>query len=363
MAKTKQNKVERTPDAQMELVEHLAELRSRLFRSIGYLILGMILTYNLFHEIYALFSYPLQPILAHFDSKMLFTNIADPFILRMQVCFIAGITVAFPFITLEIWGFVAPALTEEERKPVKFLAPFSVLLFLAGVATAYAALPACYAWMAQYATDVPNAAIYQEPRTYILLTAKIMLAFGISFELPVVLLFLARIGIITAELMTTYWKQAVIVIFVAAMILTPSNDPLTMTMMAVPMAGLYVLSIGLVKAFEPKEGQDGAPISALITISLAPVAIIAAAGFWLWRSHAFTHIDTTAPRPQQLQNQITANQQQAQKTQDDLQAKLTQILTRMDTLEKENAELRDKIAELKPSPAPSVGTIQKNAHP
>ena len=118
-----------------------------------------------------------------------------------------------------------------------------------------------------------------------MLTVKIVLAFGISFQLPIVLLFLARIGIITADLMTTYWRHATVGIAVAAAVLTPSNDPLTMLMMAIPMAGLYILSIGLVRAFEPKPDGTRAPaIFTMLLVALAPVAIIIAVGFWLSRT-------------------------------------------------------------------------------
>ncbi|MBC7804999.1 MAG: twin-arginine translocase subunit TatC [Akkermansiaceae bacterium] len=343
----------RTTEAQMELVEHLAELRTRLFRAALYLIVGMILAYSFFDPIFALFSYPLQPILEKTSSQYMFTSVVDPFLLQMQVSFIAGITIAFPFITLELWGFVEPALTPEERKPIAFLAPFSILLFLAGIATAYASLPACYGWMAGFLNNIDNVVLNQDPKAYILLTAKIMLAFGIGFELPVVLLFLARIGIINAELMTKYWRQATVAIFVAAATLTPSNDPLTMLMMAVPMAGLYLLSIGLVRAFEPKEGKSGPPISSLILVSLAPVAILGAASFWLWKTQAFNPQLLNKPNIKKVQQQVQQNKVEAKQSIDEVQSKFGEVLTRLDALEKENAELKARLAEVKAQPLPA----------
>ncbi|MBC8134314.1 MAG: twin-arginine translocase subunit TatC [Fibrella sp.] len=345
----------------MELVEHLAELRTRLFRAALYLIVGMILAYSFFDPIFALFSYPLQPILEKTSSQYMFTSVVDPFLLQMQVSFIAGITIAFPFITLELWGFVEPALTPEERKPIAFLAPFSILLFLAGIATAYASLPACYGWMAGFLNNIDNVVLNQDPKAYILLTAKIMLAFGIGFELPVVLLFLARIGIINAELMTKYWRQATVVIFVAAATLTPSNDPLTMLMMAVPMAGLYLLSIGLVRAFEPKDGKSGPPISSLILVSLAPVAILGAASFWLWKTQAFNPQLLNKPNIKKVQQQVQQNKVEAKRSIDEVQSKFGEVLTRLDALEKENAELKARLAEVtaQPLPAPTPNPMSQ----
>jgi hypothetical protein len=139
--------------------------------------------------------------------------------------------------------------------------------------------------MASYIIDLRNVSLIQDTQQYIVLTVKIILAFGLAFQLPLVLLFLARIGLITADLMTTYWRHATVAIAVAAAILTPSNDPLTMLMMAIPMAGLYLLSIGLVRAFEPKaDGSRTPAIFTMVLVALAPIAIIAAVTFWLVRN-------------------------------------------------------------------------------
>jgi len=138
------NRLDHKPEAQMELVEHLTELRSRILRSVAYIVVGMVLTYNLYDYIFSLLAYPLAPILKDYGGVLVLQGIQDAFLLRVQVCFLSGLVVALPLVVLELWGFVAPALTPEERKPVNYLAPFSVLLFLAGVMTAYASLPTAY---------------------------------------------------------------------------------------------------------------------------------------------------------------------------------------------------------------------------
>jgi sec-independent protein translocase protein TatC len=274
------------PDGQMELVEHLAELRARIFRSLAYVAIGMILTYNLIPRFYDLLTRPLAPILTKLHGTLVFGGITQGFLVWMQVCFVSGVALAFPFVVLELWGFIKPALTPEERQPVTYLAPFSVLLFLAGVGTGYACLPATFNWMASYLSDIKGITLLQDAQQYALLTVKIMLAFGIAFQLPMVLLFLARVGIINADLMTKYWRHATVGISVIAAILTPSNDPLTMLMMAVPMAGLYLLSIGLVRAFEPREdGTRALSMATMLLVALAPVSILIAVGYWLWRTH------------------------------------------------------------------------------
>lgn len=271
----------------MELVEHLGELRGRLMRCILYVAVGMVLTYSLFPSIFTLLSQPATPLIERLGGRYVYTTITEPFLLRIQVSLISGLAFAFPFITLELWGFIAPALTPHERKPIFFLAPFSILLFLSGVGMAYASLPAAYRWMLSFVADVPDTTLFQNPLAYLLLTVKILLAFGVAFQLPIVLLFLASVGIINAEIMTKYWRHAIVGISGAAAVLTPSNDPLTMLMMAVPMGGLYVLSIGLVRAFAPKaDGTRSLSFATMILVALAPVGLLAAVGYWLWRSNA-----------------------------------------------------------------------------
>jgi sec-independent protein translocase protein TatC len=317
------------PDGQMELMEHLTELRTRILRCLLYVAAGMVLTYSFFGQIYSLLAYPVMPVMAKTGGQFMFTGVQDAFLLQMQVCLISGLAVALPLVTLEMWGFIEPALTPEERKPVQYLAPFSVLLFIAGLATGYSCLPATFGWMSGYIGNVPGAALMQQAQQYILLTVKIVLAFGIAFQLPLILLFLARIGIITASLMTTYWRHATVGISVLAAVLTPSNDPLTMLMMAVPMAGLYLLSIGLVRAFEPKpDGTRSIALGPMLMVALAPVAIIAAAGFWMFKT---SPSGRAAATPDGRPAAVNASQNAAELR--SIQQEIQRLKQRMDALE------------------------------
>ena len=163
-----------------------------------------------------------------------------------------------------------------------------------------------------------------------------------------ILLFLAKIGIITAEVMIKYWRIATVVIFFASGVLTPSNDPLTMLMMAVPMAGLYLLSIGLVRAFEPKEGRQGPSTGMMLGVSLAPIAIMCAALFWLYEANAFVPRKKVPHSIGEVTKQIEANQKETQTSLIDVQKQFGTVLERLDTLEKENAALKKKLAEMQP---------------
>jgi sec-independent protein translocase protein TatC len=350
----RKEKKETSPDGQMELVEHLAELRTRIFRCLAYIAVAMAATYYLVPYIQGFLTRPMQPVLAQLpDSKLVLPGIADAFLLWMQVCFISGLALALPLVVLELWGFIVPALTEEERKPVKYLAPFSFLLFFAGLGTAYVCLPATFAWMSSYVGDFGSQlAIYQDIRVYILLTVKIMLAFGLAFQLPLILLFLARVGIITPAWMVKYWRHATVAISAFAAILTPSNDPLTMLMMAVPMAGLYILSISLVKAFQPREDGSRTPtMRTMLAVALAPVSILVAVGFWLARHTEMSPVKPTGgiiaatpaatPPPASSPDVLEAIRQELQTLKQGNQA-----------LSQENQELRRRIEALETNQKP-----------
>jgi sec-independent protein translocase protein TatC len=336
-------------DGQMDLMEHLAELRSRIFRSLLYIIIGMVLTYSLYPWFYGLLASPVQEFFGS-KAQLVFSNIPDAFMLRMQVCLITGLMAAFPLVILEIWGFIGPALTETERKPILFLAPFSVLLSLAGLGIGYVCLPVTYQWMLTFVDDVPGATLMQNAKDYILLTVKILLGFSVSFQLPLLLLFLARVGLITADIMTKYWRHAVVGIAAFAAILTPSPDPVSMLMMGIPMAGLYAVSIFLVRAFQPREdGTRSLSFGTMLIVALAPITILGAVGYWLTRTPSASAtgkpipIASPSPSPSPA---ATANE--------DIEA-IKQILQ---SVQQQNAELLKRIEALEAKEQGAMATPQ-----
>lgn len=176
------------------------------------------------------------------------TGITEPFMFRIQVCAIAGLVLAAPLITLELWGFVSPALTPEERRPILWVAPMSIVLFAAGVTATYLILPTTLGYLVKFLP--PGAELRPSVSQSLIFVVKMFLAFGLLFELPVVLLFLGKVGIVTSGTLVSYWRQAVVIIAVLAAVLTPSGDFFTMLVMAIPVIFLYLLSIGLVRMVE-----------------------------------------------------------------------------------------------------------------
>ena len=239
-----------TEEKQAELVEHLAELRTRLIRTGVYVTAATSACWFFYERIFRLLTDPITGSLGANGPKFQMTNLAEGFMLRLQVCVIAGLIVAAPFLTMEAWGFVSPALTREEKRPLWWIAPFSVFLFVFGVSLCYFILPTAVRWFMAYVP--PGAEVHLFMTQNLLFVVKMLLAFGLAFELPIVLMFFGKIGIINSNLMKRYWRQAIVLTALFSAIITPSPDAFSMLMMAVPLCGLFVLSILLVKIVEPK---------------------------------------------------------------------------------------------------------------
>jgi sec-independent protein translocase protein TatC len=248
------------PERTAELTEHLAELRTRIIRACAYALLGMVVMYFLYKPVYALLSAPLigdlnrlkshSPATGQVPSGVYYNSFTDAFFQMLQVVTVGGLVLAMPFIIGELWGFISPALTTSEKRGVYFVAPMSVVLFVLGVLCAYMVLPMAVRWFLSFIP--PGFALLQNPLPFIVFAVKMLLAFGLVFQLPVLLMFLGKIGILTSAIMVRYWRQIAVGLFTVAMVVAPSNDPGTMLALAVPLTILFFGSIGLVKMVEPK---------------------------------------------------------------------------------------------------------------
>jgi sec-independent protein translocase protein TatC len=236
-------------DREMELWEHLAELRSRIMRSLLYLVLGAVVCWFLYDPVLEpLITAPLAPIVKKYKIEFAFRHILSPFMMHLQVAIIGGLILAMPLLTLELWGFVAPGLTPQERKGFYFVVPLSLFFFFLGVGTAYWILPSAFSYFAQFIPVGQNVGtgLLQDPLLYWTFVMKMLLGFGVVFQLPVVLMFLGWIGVVTSRMLKKNWRIAIVLCSVVAAVATPSPDAGTMTMMAAPLMVLYVASIGLV---------------------------------------------------------------------------------------------------------------------
>src|SRR5438034_4424979 len=167
-------------DREMELWEHLAELRSRIVRSLLYLVVGAIVCWLLYDPLMAFIKRPLDPLAKQYGIELIFRHITGPFMLKLQVSVIGGLILALPLLTLELWGFVAPGLTPSERKGFYFVVPLSLFFFFLGVATAYLVLPSAFGYFATFLVPTsPHGVpikLYQDPVLYWGFVMKMLLA-------------------------------------------------------------------------------------------------------------------------------------------------------------------------------------------
>jgi sec-independent protein translocase protein TatC len=249
-------RTERDEFKEMELWEHLAELRSRLIRSALYVVLGMALAWAFYPKIYALFLAPMMPLFRQNPEwKPVFHSITEGFMVQLQVSLFSGLVAAVPFLTMELWGFVSPGLTRSERRVFYLVVPLSVLFFALGITIGYIVMYPSVQWFASFIQ--PGTALLQSPLTYIVFMVKMVLAFGLCFQLPMVLMFLGYVGIVSSQTLKQQWRIALVACCVVGAVATPSQDPLSMGLMSLPLVVLYVVSIFLVGFVEKvRDGRE-----------------------------------------------------------------------------------------------------------
>ena len=200
------------------------------------------------------------------EYKTVFHSATEPFTLKLKLSFYIALVIILPYIIGQIWGFVAPALKPNEQQPFKRLAPASGILFLVGAGFAYAVVPAMFSWFVSYAGEFKGTSIYQEAGSQLFLVAKMMLAFGVAFQLPLIVYGLGLAGVLTAETLMKYWRHGATAIFAVAAIVTPSNDPMSMLMMAIPLTGLFIGSVYAVKFMEKRRDRDKPTIESPVAV-------------------------------------------------------------------------------------------------
>lgn len=243
------------------LSDHLEELRVRLFRSLFILVGGWVVGWVIIRPLYDALQKHVIPNIAKGGPDGLkidirFQNATDPFLLLLKLSFTVGIFIALPFIVYQLWGFIAPGLKEREKKPIRAILPVAIVLFFLGAYFCWLILPAAYGWFASFFDYFPGTALFQDPNQMISFCVKMMLAFGICFQLPLVVYAMGSIGFLSAETLMKYWRQATVAIFFIAAAITPSNDPISMLMMAIPLCILFAISVYAVKLTQRKKAEE-----------------------------------------------------------------------------------------------------------
>jgi len=236
-------------DKKLPLTSHLQELRKRLILSFVAIGAGFVVCYAFSDTLFDIIAKPLVKVMPE-GGTLIFTSVAEAFFTYMKVGFIGGLILVSPFVLFQVWAFVAPGLYQHEKR---YVIPFVVggsFFFALGILFAYyVALPYGFKFLLGFSTDFIKP--LPSMKEYLSFTMKFLLAFGLVFEFPVVLVLLARIGIIDSKTLSKQRKYAILLIFVFAAVMTPP-DLISQVLMALPLMGLYELSILLSKLFGKK---------------------------------------------------------------------------------------------------------------
>ena len=235
-------------DKELTIVEHLGELRKRVI----YVLIAVLITsgaaYHFIDEILAFIT------TAGKVENLVFINPTEAFFVIVKLSILVGIIGAMPFIQYQVWKYVGVALKKNERKYLIFFGPVSLILFLIGAGFAFrTVLPMAMRFLLSFARDNIESMITLN--NYVSFLIKMVSAFGLMFELPLVVLFLSKIGIVTPEALKKGRKYAVVVIFLVAAVLTPP-DVISQIMLAVPILLLYEISIWICKSVTKKREEQ-----------------------------------------------------------------------------------------------------------
>jgi len=248
-------------DARMSLVEHLTELRDRAIKVVLAVVVGMLVAFFLYDAIFEILLDPYEKIANSRTSltggKLLQVDPLEGFGIRMKLAAYGGIAIAMPVILWQIWRFVTPGLYEHERR---YAIPFVVsalVLFTMGAGLAYYTLPRALEFLVDIGGS-DNFVTAFAPGKYFTLITYMMLAFGIGFEFPILLIFLQMAGILSSQALRRGRRYAIVGICVLVAVITPSGDPISMLMLSVPMVVFYEVSILIGRVIERRRAA-GAP--------------------------------------------------------------------------------------------------------
>ena len=239
-------------DEKLPFTAHLEELRSRLIKCFIAVGVGFVLCYGFKEQLFKILTAPLMAVMKSGET-LIYTNLPEAFFTFLKAAFLSGLMVASPIIIYQFWMFVAPGLYQKERRmllPIIFL---SSLFFIGGALFGYYIV---FPWGFKFFLGFASETIKPLPsmKEYLSFSSKLLLAFGLVFELPLVLTFLAKLGLVSVDFLKKNRKYAILVFFAGAAILTPP-DVVTQVMMALPLMVLYEISILGARIFGKKKAD------------------------------------------------------------------------------------------------------------
>jgi sec-independent protein translocase protein TatC len=230
-------------DGRMSLMEHLIELRSRIIKCAIAIAVGSALGWMLYTPVFNFLRHPLEDLSSdpNVSAKLQVLGPMDGFMLRLKMSAYIGIAICMPYLLWQIWRFISPGLYQNERRYASAFVFSATFLFLFGAGVAYFTLPPALSFLQTVGGD--NLYYQYTPQNYLMLIVYMMLAFGLGFEFPIVLVALQLVGVLTPQQLRSFRRFGIVIIFVIAAVITPSADPISLFALAIPMMIFYEISI------------------------------------------------------------------------------------------------------------------------
>lgn len=249
-----------TDDTPKTLIEHITELRARLLWVMGAMAVGTALSFLYVEDITGFLVKPLANAMRPGDTqRLIYTGLTEAFFTYTKVAFFTGIFITFPVLLWQVWIFVAPGLYKNERRAfLPYLVATPLLFFMGGACVYYGVIPMAWPFFMSFQSSAAQTALPIELEAriseYLDLIMTLIFAFGLCFQMPVILSLMARVGLITAKNLSDFRKFAIIIIFSVAAVLTPP-DVLSQVLLALPLMGLYELSILFIRWTSSKDDE------------------------------------------------------------------------------------------------------------
>ncbi len=238
----------------MSFLDHLDELRKRLVIAVASLFVGFLLAFGFIGPIERFVMVPLLETLPE-GGTFIYTEPTEAFFVRIKIAALVGLLVAIPVIFWQLWRFVAPGLYGHEKRLAIPFVTISSLFFIGGcVFSHYLLFRIAFTFLGNFSTDYMT--FTPRMQGTFSLYVRLMLACGAVFQMPTLVFFLARVGVVSAGFLLRNTKYSILIIFIVAAVLTPTGDPVTLTLMAAPMLVLYALSIGIAWMVAPRRKDD-----------------------------------------------------------------------------------------------------------
>ncbi|MQY82026.1 MAG: twin-arginine translocase subunit TatC [Dehalococcoidia bacterium] len=238
-------------ESKLSILDHLQELRQRLIKSVIAVAVASVIAFIFYEWIFYILKLPTEGL------NLIYIEMTEMLGTIMKVCLIAGIILAMPYLVYHGIMFVSPALTPKEKKYVYFILPWIALMFMGGVVFSYFVLiPPATRFLISFGSGIASPEI--RVGNYISVVARLLLAIGIVFEMPVITTFLARLGVLKPKWLSDHRKTAIIFAFILAAIITPTFDPINQSLVAIPLIILYEMSIWLARLVYKKPPVEAA---------------------------------------------------------------------------------------------------------